>query len=56
MVYFGYFEIKFHDLLLLLIIGAFNAPVIGVFVLACVFPFTNAFGAVAGLTAGFGKI
>jgi SSS family transporter len=33
--------------------GAFNAPVIGVFVLACVFPFTNSIGAIFGLVSGF---
>ena len=34
--------------------GSFNAPVIGVFVLACLFPFTNGIGAIAGLISGFG--
>lgn len=33
--------------------GAFNSPVIGVFILACLFPFTNYIGAIAGLCGGF---
>ena len=33
--------------------GSFNAPVLGVFILGCLLPFTNAFGAIAGLISGF---
>ena len=34
--------------------GSFNAPIIGVFILASIFPFTNKYGAASGLIAGFG--